>query len=149
MSKQTLHEASCPIEHFSNTETAVSKDILEKTKELAELISTSAEVEFYQQAEKKINANEHIQKLISSIKKKQKEAVAFQSFQNPDMVKKIEAEIDELQDQLDDIPIVREFKQSQEDINYLLQLVMTVIRDNVSQKVNVEAGKVESSNCSD
>lgn len=149
MSKQTLHEASCPIEHFSNTETAVRKDILEKTKELAEVISTSAEVEFYQQAEKKIAANEHIQKLISSIKKKQKEAVAFQSFQNQGMVKKIEVEIDELQDQLDEIPIVREFKQSQEDINYLLQLVMTVIRDIVSQKVNVEAGKVESSNCSD
>lgn len=143
------HEMSCPIEHFSNTETVVRQDILEKTKELAALISTSSEVEFYQQAEKKIAANDHIQKLISAIKKKQKEAVAFQSFQNPEMVKKIEVEIDELQDQLDGIPIVREFKQSQEDINYLLQLVMTVIRDIVSEKVNVEAGKVESSNCSD
>lgn len=150
MAKRQMEQMSCPIEHHSNIDMVVSKDILEKTKELAGLISTSAEVQFYQQAEKKINENEHIQKLISAIKKKQKEAVAFESFQNKEMVKKIEGEIDALQDELDGIPIVSEFKQSQQDINYLLQLVMEVIRDIVAEKVNVEAGTaVESSNCSD
>ncbi|MNI89928.1 hypothetical protein D3C73_1473950 [compost metagenome] len=56
------------------------------------------------------------------------------------MVQKIEREIEELRDELDGIPIVTEFQQSQSDINYLLQLVVSVIRDTVASKVNVESG---------
>jgi len=134
---------ACEIEHYTNTETVVREDILAKTKELAELLTTSREVQYFQQAEKQINGNESIQKLISAIKKKQKEIVAFERFQNQKMVDKIEGEIEQLQDELDAIPIVAEFKQTQEDINYLLQLVMGVIRDTISDKVNVENGTAE------
>ncbi|MFH5183251.1 RicAFT regulatory complex protein RicA family protein [Paenibacillus sp. TAB 01] len=128
------------MEHYTNTEMIVREDILSKAKELAGLISTSNEVQFFQKAESQISSNDQIQTLISAIKKKQKEIVAFESFENKKMVEKIEKEIEELQDQLDSIPIVNEFRQSQEDINYLLQLVMSVIRDTVSEKITVEAG---------
>ncbi|WP_171651683.1 RicAFT regulatory complex protein RicA family protein [Paenibacillus foliorum] len=131
------------MEHYTNTEMIVREDILSKAKELAELISTSNEVQFFQKAEVQISSNDQIQTLISAIKKKQKEIVAFESFQNAKMVTKIEKEIEDLQDQLDSIPIVNEFRQSQEDINYLLQLVMSVIRDTVSEKVTVESGASE------
>jgi cell fate (sporulation/competence/biofilm development) regulator YmcA (YheA/YmcA/DUF963 family) len=131
----------CPIEHYSNTEFVIREDIMAKTKELAELLTTSSEVQFFQQAEKQISTNESIQQLINKIKKKQKEIVAFKSFANPTMVKKIEDEIDQLQDELDQIPVVTEFQQSQQDINYLLQLIMGVIRDTISEKINVEEGK--------
>jgi cell fate (sporulation/competence/biofilm development) regulator YmcA (YheA/YmcA/DUF963 family) len=141
----------CVMEHFNSTELIVREDIMLKAKELAELISTSTEVEFYQKSEKQINSNEHVQQLISAIKKKQKEIVAFESFKNQKMVDKIEAEISVLQDELDQIPIVSEFQQSQSDINYLLQLVMGVVRDTVAQKIDVEAGTVDpdEANCSD
>ncbi|MVO99074.1 MULTISPECIES: RicAFT regulatory complex protein RicA family protein [Paenibacillus] len=129
------------MEHFTNTEMVVREDILAKTKELAQLLTTSTEVQFYQQAERQIATNEHIQTLISAIKKKQKEIVAFEKFDNEVMVKKIEKEIEDLQDELDNIPIVREFQQSQVDINYQLQLVMSVIRDTIADKINVEAGE--------
>jgi cell fate (sporulation/competence/biofilm development) regulator YmcA (YheA/YmcA/DUF963 family) len=138
------------MEHYTNTEMIVREDILVKAKELAELLTTSNEVQFYQKAEKQIATNEHIQQLISAIKKKQKEIVAFETFQNQKMIDKIENEIEELQDELDSIPVVSEFKQTQEDINYLLQLVMSVIRDSISDKINVEAGSSSSpSNCSE
>ncbi|TBL77901.1 RicAFT regulatory complex protein RicA family protein [Paenibacillus thalictri] len=127
------------MERYTNTELIVREDILAKAKELAELISTSNEVQFFQKAEKQISGNNNIQTLISAIKKKQKEIVAFETtFKNKQMVEKIEKEIEELQDQLDGIPVVSEFRQSQEDINYLLQLVMSVIRDTVSEKVAIE-----------
>lgn len=133
------HPHECGMEHYTNTELIVREDILAKAKELAELISTSNEVQFFQKAEKQISNNNNIQTLISAIKKKQKEIVAFETtFKNKQMVEKIEKEIEELQDQLDGIPIVNEFRQSQEDINYLLQLVMSVIRDTVSEKVTIE-----------
>lgn len=137
------------METYTNTEMIVREDILAKARELADLISTSNEVQFFQKAEKQIANNDHIQALISAIKKKQKEIVAFQSFENQKMVDKIENEINALQDELDAIPIVSEFKQSQEDINYLLQLVMGVIRDSISEKINVEKGEAVNSSCSD
>ncbi|WP_411835245.1 MULTISPECIES: YlbF/YmcA family competence regulator [Paenibacillus] len=118
----------------------IRDDIMGKAKELAEMLGTSEEVKQFQQAESKIRDHERIQQLIATIKKKQKEIVAFESFKNAEMVSKIEQEIEDLQDELDSIPLVTEFQQSQSDINYLLQLVISVIRDTVSEKVNVEAG---------
>ncbi|AIQ64367.1 membrane protein [Paenibacillus stellifer] len=115
-------------------------DILAKASELASLISTSEEVRHFQQAEEKIQDHTRVQGLISQIKKKQKEIVAFESLGNKTMVEKIEAEISELQDEIDSIPLVAEFQQSQSEINELLQLVVSVIRDTVSEKINVEAG---------
>ncbi|MEK4273550.1 YlbF family regulator [Paenibacillus sp. FSL R7-0026] len=118
----------------------IRDDIMGKAKELADMLGTSEEVRQFQQAETKIRDHERIQQLIATIKKKQKEIVAFESFKNVDMVSKIEQEIEDLQSELDSIPLVTEFQQSQSDINYLLQLVISVIRDTVSEKVNVEAG---------
>ncbi|MFB0841107.1 RicAFT regulatory complex protein RicA family protein [Paenibacillus oleatilyticus] len=140
---------NCGMELYTNTEMIVREDILDKAKELAGLLATSNEVQFFQQAEQQIAGNDYIQTLISAIKKKQKEIVAFESFDNKKMVEKIEKEIDELQDQLDSIPIVSQFKQSQEDINYLLQLVMSVIRDTISDTITVEQGTVARSGCSE
>lgn len=136
------------MKHYDSVELVVREDILSKAKEIADLLSTTDEVITYQKAEKKIRENEHVQSLISQIKKKQKEIVAFEHFENPEMVKKIEKEVEALQDELDSIPLVQQFKQTQSDINYLLQLVVSVIRDTLSQKINVEsAGDIPPAQC--
>lgn len=126
---------------YNTRELIIRDDILAKAGELAELISTSEEVQVFKKAEEKIRNHERVQSLIKTIKKKQKEIVAFETFQNKEMVAKIEREIEELQEEIDGIPLVAEFQQSQSDINYLLQLVVSVIHDTVSEKVNVETGK--------
>ncbi|MEC0091324.1 hypothetical protein PMSD_12120 [Paenibacillus macquariensis subsp. defensor] len=125
---------------YDTRDLVIQEDVMAKAKELADLISGSEEVQQFQQAEEKIRNHERVQDLITVIKKKQKEIVAFESFRNKEMVAKIEAEIEVLQDEIDGIPVVVEFQQSQSDINYLLQLVISVIRDTVSEKVNVEVG---------
>ncbi|MCI3919509.1 YlbF family regulator [Paenibacillus sp. TRM 82003] len=132
----------------------VREDVMAKAKELAELLSSSDEADVFRKAEKRVNEHQDIQQLIASIKKKQKEIVAFENtFKNPDMVKKIEGEIEELQNRLDDYPIVTQFRQSQADLNYTLQLVFNVIRDTLSEKIAVESASAASvssgSNCSD
>jgi cell fate (sporulation/competence/biofilm development) regulator YmcA (YheA/YmcA/DUF963 family) len=125
---------------FDNRDLIVREDILTRAKELAQLITTTEEVELYQRSEKLIQTHERVQGLITTLKKKQKELVAFQNtFKNPTMVEKIEAEIDEIQDELDNIPIVQQFQQSQVDVNYLLQSIVSVIRDSVAEKLDVEA----------
>lgn len=142
------HLNSLGMMSYDTKDLVIRDDIMAKVKELAELISGSEEVQQFQKAEEKIRNHEHVQGLISTLKKRQKEIVAFESFQNQQMVTKIEKEMETLQDEIDGIPVVVEFQQSQSDINYLLQLVMSVIRDTVSEKINVEAGTdAPPSNC--
>jgi len=136
------HGEGCSIPKFDNRELIVREDILAMAKELAERITTTEEVELYQRSEKLIQNHEKVQGLITTIKKKQKELVAFQNtFKNPAMVEKIEAEIDAIQDELDNIPIVQQFQQSQVDVNYMLQSIVSIIRDSVAEKIDVEAAK--------
>lgn len=131
-------EGGIPV--FDNRELIVREDILAKARELAHLITTTEEVELFQRAEKQIQGNQKVQNLIAQLKKKQKELVAFETtFKNEKMVEKIQKEIDELQDELDEMPIVQQFQQSQVDVNYLLQSVISVIRDTVAEKIDVEA----------
>lgn len=135
-------------EHHAEAAGLDRQDILAKAKELAELIATSAEVDIYRRAEKQISGNSRVQELISAIKKKQKEAVAFeQTFKNSEMVKQIDREIDSLQNELDAIPIVAEFQQTQSDLNDMLQLVIHAVRDTVSEQIQVEEGKAEVTRC--
>ncbi|XID95016.1 RicAFT regulatory complex protein RicA family protein [Paenibacillaceae bacterium WGS1546] len=136
------HEGGYEMPSFDNRELIVRDDILNQAKELARLVTTTEEVALFQQAEKRIQGHERVQGLIATIKKKQKELVAFQNtFKNAAMVEKIEAEIDALQGELDEIPIVRQFQQSQVDVNYMLQSILSVIRDTIAEKVDVEAAK--------
>lgn len=127
------------IPSYRPEEVLVKQDVLAKARELADMIASSDEVHIYREAEKKVSAHVEVQDLIKQIKKKQKEIVGFEYFKNDQMVQKIEAEIEELEAQLNRYPIVQEFKQTQEDINYLLQLIIGVIRDTVSEKIAVES----------
>lgn len=116
------------------------EEILGKTRELAGLISSSEEVRVFQQAERQIQGHERIQTLIATIKKKQKEIVAFEAMKNTKMAAVIETELRELQDELDAIPIVGDYQEGQVEINDLLQMVISAIHSTVSEKVAVERG---------
>ncbi|HEY8529736.1 MAG: hypothetical protein BAA02_07585 [Paenibacillaceae bacterium ZCTH02-B3] len=127
---------------LDNRELILREDILERARELANLLASTEEVRLYQEAERKIRENERVQNLIARLKKKQKELVAFQTtFRNQQMVEKIEKEIEALQDELDEIPLVRQFQQSQVDVNYMLQSVVGIIRDTLAEIVDLEAAR--------
>jgi len=127
---------------LDNRELILREDILERARELANLLASTEEVRLYQEAERKIRENERVQNLIAQLKKKQKELVAFQTtFRNQQMVEKIEKEIEALQDELDEIPLVRQFQQSQVDVNYMLQSVVGIIRDTLAEIVDLEAAR--------
>lgn len=125
---------------MENTVLYTDKDILEKARELAGMIARTKEVDFYKRAEQQIKHNEHVQSLISQLKQKQKQIVMFESMNKPDLAKKVEEEFNQLQDELDSIPIVVEFKQSQVDVNDLLQMVTHVITNTVSEKIILDTG---------
>ncbi|MDG5789028.1 RicAFT regulatory complex protein RicA family protein [Evansella sp. AB-P1] len=116
------------------------QQIVDKAKELAKMIAETEEVDFFKRAELQINTHLRVQEIIGQMKSLQKEAVNLQHYEKHEGLKAVEEKIDALQDELDEIPLVREFKQSQTDVNQLLQLVSTTISNNVTNEIIKSTG---------
>ncbi len=113
-----------------------SKDeIIAKSKEIALMIANTEEVDFFKRAEAQINENQKIRENIASLKSLQKQAVNFQQYGKEKALSIIEGKIDNIQAQIDEVPIVQEFKQSQGEVNDLLQLVSTTIANGVTNDI--------------
>lgn len=110
-------------------------EVIAKAKELARMISETEEVDFFKRAEKQINENDKVSNLIADIKKQQKEAVNLQHFGKHEALKEVEEKINQMTDEVDNIPIVQEFKQSQTEVNNLLQLVTNTISNTVTEEI--------------
>lgn len=115
-------------------------EIVLKAKEIAKMISETEEVEFFKKAELQLNDHPRIQQIISEIKRMQKEAVNLQHYGKEEALKKAEEKIDALQDELEEIPLVKQFKQSQMDVNGLLQLVASTISNTVTDEIIKSTG---------
>lgn len=113
-----------------------SKDeIIAKSKEIALMIANTEEVDFFKRAEAQINENQKIRENIASLKSLQKQAVNFQQYGKEKALSIIEGKIDNIQTEIDEVPIVQEFKQSQGEVNDLLQLVSTTIANGVTNDI--------------
>jgi len=115
-------------------------DIVARAKELAKMIAETEEVDFFKRAEAKIHENQKVREKIASIKSLQKQAVNFQHYGKTEALKKVEAKIEALEAELDEIPIVQEFKQSQIEVNDLLQIVANAISNTVTDEIIVSTG---------
>jgi len=115
--------------------TYTKEQIIEKALELANMVSQTDEVSFFKKAEAQINEHEKVQSLIAEIKKHQKEAVNLQHYRKHEALRLVEEKIDNLMNEVDDIPLVIEFKQSQTEVNDLLQLIASTISDTVTSKI--------------
>ena len=122
------------------SKTFTKDEIIEKAQEIAKMIAETEEVEFFKKAELQINENPRVQQLISQIKRYQKEAVNLEHYGKEEALKKADDKIDLLQDELDQIPLVKEFKQSQMEVNGLLQLVANTISNTVTDEIIKSTG---------
>lgn len=115
-------------------------DIVAKARELASMIAETEEVDFFKKAEAAIHENEKVRVNIKAIKGLQKQAVNLQHYGKEEALKRTEEKISKLEQELDEIPIVNEFKQSQIDVNDLLQLVATTISNAVTDEILESTG---------
>ena len=115
-------------------------DIITRAKDLAQMIADTEEVDFFKRAEAHIHDNEKVSMLISSIKGLQKQAVNFQHYGKSEALKKTEDKIAKLEQELDEIPVVQEFKQSQLEVNDLLQIIASTISNTVTDEVLISTG---------
>ena len=115
-------------------------DIVAKARELAEMIARTEEVDFFKRAEAQTHKNEKVSRLIAEIKGLQKQAVNLEYYGKPEALRRTEEKIAALEKELDSIPIVQEFKQSQTEVNGLLQLVSTTISNKITDEIIASTG---------
>lgn len=115
-------------------------EIIEKAREIAHMIANTEEVEFFKRAEEQINENQKIREKIASLKSLQTQAVNFQMYEKERALAIIEGKIETIQAEIDEVPIVQEFKQSQLDVNQLLQLVSNTIANSVTDEIIESTG---------
>ena len=84
-------------------------EVLAQAKQLAKMIAETEEVDFFKRAEEKIHQNEKVRTLINELKSLQKQAVNLQHYGKHEALKQVEAKIDAIYEQLEQIPIVGEF----------------------------------------
>jgi cell fate (sporulation/competence/biofilm development) regulator YmcA (YheA/YmcA/DUF963 family) len=115
-------------------------DIVARARELATMIAETDEVDFFKRAEASIQENEKVRKMINEIKGLQKQAVNLEHYGKTEALKKTEEKLAAIEAELDAIPIVQEFKQSQADVNDLLQLVAVTISNKVTDEIILATG---------
>ncbi|AGK53134.1 RicAFT regulatory complex protein RicA family protein [Bacillus sp. 1NLA3E] len=115
-------------------------DIVARAKELAQMISETEEVDFFKRAEAQIHESEKVKQTISTIKGLQKQAVNLQHYGKEEALKNVEDKIAQLEQALDEIPVVQEFKQSQVDVNDLLQIIASTISNTVTDEIITSTG---------
>ncbi len=115
-------------------------EIVAKAKEIAHMIANTEEVEFFKKAEEQINENQKIREKIASLKTLQKQAVNFQHLGKEKALKMIEGKITAIEEEIDQVPVVQQFKQSQVEVNQLLQLVSNAIANNVTNEIIESTG---------
>ncbi|PIC58723.1 hypothetical protein CSV75_06000 [Sporosarcina sp. P18a] len=115
-------------------------EIIEKARDLAHMLANTEEVEFYKRAEAQINENQKVREKIASMKSLQTQAVNFQNYEKERALKAIEKKIEQVQGEIDAIPLVQEFKQSQDEVNNLLQLVSNTIANSVTDEIIESTG---------
>ena len=122
------------------TELFTKDDIIAKAREIAHMIANTEEVDFFKRAEAQINENQFVREKIASLKSLQKQAVNFQHYDKEKALKLIEEKIEKIEEEIDALPIVVQFKQSQVDVNDLLQLVSNTVANNVTDEIIESTG---------
>ncbi|GIO22040.1 RicAFT regulatory complex protein RicA family protein [Oceanobacillus sp. J11TS1] len=116
------------------------KEVLDEARKLASMLGNTEEIERFKQVEAKLNENKKVQNLIQKIKTLQKQAVNFQAYDKKEALHRIEQELDRLQNEIDEIPIVQEFKETQIVVNDVLQLVSKTISRKVTNDIIESTG---------
>ncbi|HLS06312.1 MAG TPA: YlbF family regulator, partial [Bacillota bacterium] len=88
--------------------TYTRQEVLDEAKHLASMLSNIEEINRFKVLEAKVNAHSKIQDKIKQIKSLQKQAVNLQAYDKKEALKLVEEQIDKLNAELDDIPIVQE-----------------------------------------
>ena len=105
------------------------KEIIRKVESLAEKIGKLEVVQDYHNVEKQIHNNQAIKQKMNRLKAQQKQSVNFQNYGKQNALEQSEAKIQYLKDEINELPIVEEFRSAQYEANDLLQMMVKTMED--------------------
>jgi cell fate (sporulation/competence/biofilm development) regulator YmcA (YheA/YmcA/DUF963 family) len=113
-----------------------------KADAIADMICQSEAARQYWKAREKMERHEEAQALFESLKLKTNNrlGLAYALPEDHPKVQQLQAEIQEIEEQLYEIPVAMQYKQAQAELNELLQGVMHLLLVRLSDKVPVELG---------
>lgn len=103
------------------------EDIIKETHVVKSKIEALGIVQDYRRVEQQIHSNQSIDERMTRLKKLQKQAVNMQNYSKKQALDQTEARIDEIEAQINTLPIVEEFRESQREANDLLQMMMETL----------------------
>ena len=114
------------------------KEIIRKVESLAEKIGKLEVVQDYHNVEKQIHNNQAIKQKMNRLKAQQKQSVNFQNYGKQNALEQSEAKIQYLKDEINELPIVEEFRSAQYETNDLLQMMVKTMEDRLNEYNNKE-----------
>ena len=112
------------------------EDILAYTKGVAEKLADLDDVQRFKAVKQTLDEHEKVKQQINQIKQLQKQAVNLQAYGKTEAAKLVDQDIDKIQQQIDALPIVEEFKQIQVDVNAILQSLISEINQQMSDEMD-------------
>ncbi|MCQ8157034.1 YlbF family regulator [Staphylococcus epidermidis] len=109
------------------------KEIIRKVESLAEKIGKLEVVQDYHNVEKQIHNNQAIKQKMNRLKAQQKQSVNFQNYGKQNALEQSEAKIQYLKDEINELPIVEEFRSAQYEANDLLQMMVKTMEDRLNE----------------
>ena len=114
--------------------------IIEEAKKLGKMMSETEQVEFFQKAEAKIHENQEIREKMASLKSLQQQAVNFQNYGKERAYQMTEEKLAKIEAELNEMPLVEQFQESQRSVNELLQMVSHAISSSVTDEIIERTG---------
>lgn len=108
-------------------------DILKQADQLTSKIQDLDLIKSYQNIEKQIHENRNIESKMNRLKKQQKQSVNFQNYGKQHAYQQSENEIEALEHEINELPIVEEFRSAQYEANDLLQLMISTMEDRLNE----------------
>ncbi|ATH62769.1 YlbF family regulator [Staphylococcus pasteuri] len=109
------------------------EDILSNADQLAQKIKNLEVIKDYQTIETQIHNNKTIEKKMNRLKKQQKQSVNLQNYGKSTAFNQSENQIHQLENEINELPIVEEFRTSQYEANYLLQMMIKTMENRLNE----------------
>ncbi|WP_251516617.1 MULTISPECIES: RicAFT regulatory complex protein RicA family protein [Staphylococcus] len=112
-------------------------EILKAADDLSKQIEALETVKAYQNVEQQIHNNPRVADRMKDLKKNQKQSVNLQNYGKLEALKQSENKIQDIEENINVMPIVEEFRESQAEANELLQMMI----DTMADRLNIEQEK--------
>lgn len=102
-------------------------DILSQATTISLELQSLDSIQQYKQIEKQIHQHSKIAEYMEDLKQNQKQSVNLQNYDKPVAYRQSEDTIANIQSEINAYPIVTQFRQSQEEANHVLHLVIDTL----------------------